>query len=189
MKRITPTLLFVTFLALTYGSSLSAQEVDTTLYRDYNPNAYTHSAPYAARRARAKEQMRRGAPARTLPDHVNNAETKYFPPIINQDGGSCGSAQNIGYMLTYELNCYRNTDASLPENQLPTHFTWLLTGHNSDKEVMARTNGVPNVTTYGDAPIQSFLATRHATMTTSAGCRATTSGTPPCGTVRLARSA
>ncbi|MBR5963091.1 MAG: PKD domain-containing protein [Bacteroidaceae bacterium] len=149
MKRITPTLLFVTFLVLAYGSSLSAQEVDTTLYRDYNPNAYTHLAPYAARRARAKEQMRRGAPARTLPDHVNNAETKYFPPIINQDGGSCGSAQNIGYMLTYELNCYRNTDASLPENQLPTHFTWLLTGHNSDKEVMARTNGVPNVTTYG----------------------------------------
>lgn len=126
--------------------TVSSQVVDTTLYRDYNPNGYNMAPPYAVRRAHPAGQRR---VPRILPDHVNNGETKYFPPIINQDGGSCGSAQNIGYMLTYELNCYRNTDASLPENQLPTHFTWLLTGHNSDKEVMARTNGVPNVTTYG----------------------------------------
>lgn len=127
----------------------SAQQVDTTLYRDYNPNAYNQTAPpYVARRTRTQKHGLRKAP-RILPDHVNNAENKFFPPIFNQDGGSCGSAQNIGYMLTYELNCYRNTDASLPENQLPTHFTWLLTGHNSDKEVMARTNGIPNVSTYG----------------------------------------
>ena len=34
------------------------------------------------------------------PDHVNNAENAYFPPVFNQDGGSCGSASRIGYMFT-----------------------------------------------------------------------------------------
>lgn len=100
--------------------------------------------PHAARR---KAQAHK-APAK-LPDHVNNGIDKYFPPIVNQDGGSCGSAQNIYYMFTHEINAVRDADASDPVNQYPTHFTWLLTYQNSDKEVMARTNGIPNVVTYG----------------------------------------
>jgi len=52
-------------------------------------------------------------------------------------------------MFAHELNAYRDLDGSLPENMYPTHFTWLLTYQNSDKEVMACTNGIPNIVTYG----------------------------------------
>lgn len=83
------------------------------------------------------------------PDHVNNAESRYFPPVFNQDGGSCGSASRIGYMFTHEINAFRGKDASLPENIYPTHFTWLLTNSHSGKEGMAMANGVPDAVVYG----------------------------------------
>ena len=101
-------------------------------------------AEYVARRkARAKQGKVQ------LPLHVHNGQSKYFPPIFNQDGGSCGSAQSVAYMFTHEMACYRDLDASLPENQYPTHFTWLLTYHNSGKEDMLQAIGAPNVPTYG----------------------------------------
>lgn len=73
----------------------------------------------------ANAQVRETQPPTPLqrPDHVNNADLRFFPPVFNQDGGSCGSASRIGYMFTYEINAYRGTDASLPENIYPTHFT------------------------------------------------------------------
>ncbi len=83
------------------------------------------------------------------PDHINNAESRYFPPVFNQDGGSCGSASRIGYMFTHEINAFRHTDASKPENIYPTHFTWLLTNSHSGKEGMAKANGIPNAVVYG----------------------------------------
>lgn len=79
---------------------------------------------------------------RTRPAYVNNAESRFFPPVFNQDGGSCGSASRIGYMFTHEMNAFRDADASKPENIYPTHFTWLLTNSNSGKEGMAKANGV-----------------------------------------------
>ncbi len=84
-----------------------------------------------------------------LPPYVNNAKTKYFPPVIQQAGGSCGSASRICYMFAYEINAMRDADASLPENQYPSHFTWLLTSGNSGKEGMAVANGIPNSVVYG----------------------------------------
>lgn len=87
--------------------------------------------------------------ARTRPDHVNNAESLFFPPVFGQDGGSCGSASRIGYMFTHEINAFRHTDASKPENIYPTHFTWLLTNSHSGKEGMAKANGIPNAAVYG----------------------------------------
>ena len=84
-----------------------------------------------------------------LPAYVYNGESKYFPPIFNQDGGSCGSAQSIGYMFTHEINSYRDADASLPENQYPSHFTWLLAYQTSSTTGMAQANGIPNSVTYG----------------------------------------
>lgn len=83
------------------------------------------------------------------PDHVNNALSPYFPPVFNQDGGSCGSASRIGYMFTHEINAYRRDTADCPEHIYPTHFTWLLTNSHSGKEGMAQANGVPNATVYG----------------------------------------
>ena len=106
-------------------------------------------APPAAYVAHRKARAEGREAAIQLPPYVYNGLDKYFPPIFNQDGGSCGSAQNIGYIFTHEIDCARDLDASLPENQYPTHFTWLLSSQNSEKEFMAMGNGIPNVVTYG----------------------------------------
>lgn len=91
----------------------------------------------------------RKAAAADLPEYWNNADTKYFPPVFNQQGGSCGSASRICYMFTHEINALRDADASLPENQYPSHFVWLLTNGNSGKDAFVEFVGVPNVVHYG----------------------------------------
>ncbi|MBE6304203.1 MAG: hypothetical protein E7089_09785, partial [Bacteroidales bacterium] len=121
-------------------------KVDTSVFPDFQPDAVTAPQPaeYTARRkARAKQGKVQ------LPPYVYNGETKYFPPIFNQDGGSCGSAQSIAYMFTHEMACYRDLDASLPENQYPSHFTWLLSYQSRGVVDMAKATGIPNVPTYG----------------------------------------
>ncbi len=97
------------------------------------------------------------------PAYVNNHATKYFPPIFNQVGGSCGSASRISYMFAYEINCLNDRDGMLKENQYPSHFTWLLTNGNSGKEGMAMANGVPNAVTYGGFPYSSDFGIQDAT--------------------------
>lgn len=127
-------------LALSTTLPAGAQEVvDYKKYPDYSP------------RLKADPKLRARATSTALPDHVNNAETQFFPAIINQAGGSCGSASRIYYMFGYEINALRGTNAKLDENRYPTHFTWLLTNSNSSKDGMAIANGIPNVTTYGGA--------------------------------------
>ncbi len=98
-----------------------------------------------------------------LPDHWNNAETKYFPPVFNQDGGSCGSASRFGYMFTHEMNSLRDVDGSLPENQYPTHFCWLFTNGNDGKEAFGRDIGIPNVTVYGGRTYSSLFGNQEDT--------------------------
>lgn len=86
----------------------------------------------------------------TLPSSVDHSQSKYMCPPVNQGSmGSCGSASRICYMFGYEINNYRDLDGSLNENRYPSHFTWLLTDQNSDKEKMAMFNGIPNIITYG----------------------------------------
>ena len=108
----------------------------------YEVTPKAQPADYVARRKARRSEVQ-------LPPFVYNGQDKYFPPIFNQDGGSCGSAAAIGYQFTHEMNSYRDLDASLPENQYPSHFTWLLAYQNSDTEGMARSIGIPNVPTYG----------------------------------------
>lgn len=60
----------------------------------------------------------------SLPAALNNAERKYFPPIIRQQGGSCLAASRVGYCATYLLNAKYNRDGSLPENRLEPHFLY-----------------------------------------------------------------
>lgn len=93
--------------------------------------------------------MMRKAAADELPDHWNNADTKYFPPVFNQAGGSCGSASRIGYMFTHEINSLRDVSGSLPENQYSTHFVWLFTSGNDGKDQFVEYIGVPNSVVYG----------------------------------------
>lgn len=95
----------------------------------------------------------------TRPDHINNAENKYFPPVFNQDGGSCGSASRISYMFSYELAAYRNVDGSKPENYYPSHFVWLLTNapNNQGKDAFVEYVGVPSAATYGGQTYSSLF--------------------------------
>ena len=120
-------------------------KIDRSVFPDLKLDAPPKPQPadYVARRKKAhKAQVQ-------LPPYVYNSQDKYFPPIFNQSGGSCGSAAGIGYQFTHEINSYRDADASLQENQYPSHFTWLMAYQTSTTESMARGNGIPNVTTYG----------------------------------------
>ena len=62
--------------------------------------------------------------AQSLPVRVNNADLKYFPEIINQNGWSCNQASSIGYVLTYELNRLRDLDATQDGNRYPPFFVY-----------------------------------------------------------------
>ena len=146
MKSI---LKLVCLAAVAFPEALPAQlVVDRQKYPDYDPTVRPdRSLMRNGSRARLKGAA---VPAESQrPDHVNNAATMYFPPIISQEGGSCGSASRIAYMFTHELNSFRHTNASLPENMYPTHFVWLLTYGNSGKDQFVQHVGVPSVKTYG----------------------------------------
>ena len=119
-------------------------KIDRSVFPDlkYDVTQRPQPADYVARRKARKAN-------RQLPPYVYNGQDKYFPPIFNQDGGSCGSAAGVGYQFTHEMNSYRDADASLPENQYPSHFTWLMAYQTSTTEGMAKGNGIPNVPTYG----------------------------------------
>ena len=105
--------------------------------------------------------MKRNA-ATQRPDHVNNAETRHFPPVFNQDGGSCGSASRICYMFSYELAAYRDLNGSKPENYYPSHFVWLHTNSPSSpidqgKDAFVTKVGVPSAATYGGQTYSSLF--------------------------------
>lgn len=98
--------------------------------------------------------------ASARPAYVNNAEKMYFPPVFNQDGGSCGSASRISYMFTYELNAYRNLNGKLPENYYPSHFVWLLTNGNSGKNEFVTSIGVPSAASYGGQTYSEYFGSQ-----------------------------
>lgn len=144
--------LLLSAAGLLLAGGVAAQDINV----DYKK--YPDAKPFAGRdgvkgspssKSAAAGTARSAVYGKTRPDHVNNALTKYYPPVFNQDGGSCGSAAAVGYSMTYDMNAYRNTDASYPENQLPTHFTWLHTYSGIDKYDIMNRHGVPNVTDYG----------------------------------------
>ena len=144
-------LMLVSCLCWPFSSTAQhvAAVVDRVKYPDYsdqtNPD-YSLMQPQPASKSAA-----RGRAAISRPDHVNNAETQYFPPVFNQDGGSCGSASRICYMFSYELAAYRGVDASKAENYYPSHFVWLHTNSpgTQGKEHFGMHVGVPSAATYG----------------------------------------
>ena len=143
-KFITPALLCAGLIpTLTH-----AQLVDRTKYPDYSSEIRPDYS-LLQNGSISKSKVARAAEADPLPDHYNNAETKYFPPVFNQDGGSCGSASRICYMFTHELNSFRDADAKLLSNRYPSHFVWLLTNGNSGKDEFVQFVGVPSAEVYG----------------------------------------
>lgn len=147
-KKILKTMLA---LAVALPMSAGAQvDVNRDMYPDYsdktNPD-WSLMKPAGASKSNASRTGE--ATASQRPSYVNNAELKFFPPVFNQDGGSCGSASRICYMFTYELNAYRNLSGKSAENYYPSHFVWLLTNGNSGKNEFVTSIGVPSAATYG----------------------------------------
>ena len=100
-------------VAIALPMALSAQtDVNREKYPDYsdiyNPDRSLLESSTAQRAAQRAATER--------PEYVNNAEEIFFPPVFNQDGGSCGSASRICYMFTYELNAYRNLYGKFSKN-------------------------------------------------------------------------
>ena len=98
------------FFALALPINIVSQtDVNREKYPDYNDRLnpdYTMLQTAASQKGLSRSITTRG----TRPAYVNNAEQKFFPPVFNQDGGSCGSASRICYMFTYELNAYRDLE-------------------------------------------------------------------------------
>lgn len=133
----------VTILGTLLPTLLNAQTIDRKKYPDYSDKRHPDYSLMHPLRSNVRGVVSQ------RPDHVNNAETMYFPPVFNQDGGSCGSASRIGYMFTYEMDAFRRRNAQLSQNQYPTHFVWLLTNGNSGKDDFVQHVGVPSADTYG----------------------------------------
>lgn len=152
MKRsITNILLAIALLSPSILPAQDSIDVDRSKYPDYS-NCITPDYSLMKIKKTAKSSSVR-------PDFVNNAETRHFPPVFNQDGGSCGSASRICYMFSYELAAYRDLDGSKPENHYPSHFVWLHTNSpgQQGKEDFARYVGVPSAATYGGQTYSSLL--------------------------------
>lgn len=136
-------------LAVALPMGLSAQsDVNREKYPDYTDKTNPDWSLMPQQGAN-KAQRVDGTTRTQRPAYVNNAEKKFFPPVFNQDGGSCGSASRICYMFTYELNAYRNLDGKIAQNYYPSHFVWLLTNGNSGKNEFVTSIGVPSAATYG----------------------------------------
>ena len=146
--------------AIALPMSLCAQtDVNRATYPDYtdktNPDWSLMPQQGASKAQRADGVARSQRPA-----YVNNANEKFFPPVFNQDGGSCGSASRICYMFTYELNAYRNLDGKNSKNYYPSHFVWLLTNGNSGKDEFVTSIGVPSAATYGGQTYSSLFGSQ-----------------------------
>lgn len=161
------TFLATLFATLLFGGPITAQQtvdVDRTKYPDYtDKNNPDWSLMTPAREAYAPAYSRTRT-STSRPDHVNNAETRHFPPVFNQQGGSCGSASRISYMFSYELAAYRDLDGSDPKNYYPSHFVWLHTNSpgNQGKDAFVMHVGVPSAATYGGQTYSSLFGYQEA---------------------------
>lgn len=153
--------LFLCALATPLMATAQVMQVDRTKWVDYSDNYNPdwslllwqgdEPMPSAVKHTKkAGELTTQEVVNRTdLPTHINAADTKYFPPVFSQVNGSCGSASRICYMLTHELNAYRDLPGNVLENQYPSHFVWNLTYGNSGKDEFIQYIGVPSAKTYG----------------------------------------
>ncbi len=150
MKNMKHLMFVLLTFALFAPMSVGAQDWNKEAYPDYDPN-YSNPDPVLMKFGKidTRKKAKAAQAAAGLPDHVNNANSKYFPPVFNQDGGSCGSASRIAYMFTHELNAYRDVDGSTTDHNYPTHFVWLLTNGRSGKDAFVQHVGVPSSKTYG----------------------------------------
>lgn len=91
-----------------------------------------------------------------LPLSVDNSKSPYFPPIIDQIGGSCAQASYIGHMFTYEMNRLLGRNASESEHYRYSYlYTWNFINEGKDQGSLgyeglsiAMANGIMSVADY-----------------------------------------
>lgn len=132
-----------------------AQNVDRSKYPDFSAKLNPDPQLMHPRKVKGKAEAVR-------PDHVNNAESRHFPPVFYQAGGSCGSASRICYMFSHELNSFRDLDGKDPKNYYPSHFVWLLTNGNSGKDDFVQFVGVPSAASYGGQTYSKLFGSQDA---------------------------
>lgn len=116
----------------------------------------------AVRAARQQRVMfRAAAPVLSddgnLPTSVDNSKSRYFPPVIDQLGGSCAQAAGIGYMFTYEVNRLLDRDAKASAaNRLSYQYAWNMVNEGEDQGgfveqglMLARQCGIMTEEDYG----------------------------------------
>lgn len=86
----------------------------------------------AIRDARTPWQPARPA-ATELPAAVDNSQTAFFPPVIDQQGGSCAQASAIGYVFTYEVNRLLRRSAAGADNRFSYLFAWNFLNGGTDE--------------------------------------------------------
>ena len=92
-----------------------------------------------------------------LPAAVDNSLLQYFPPVIDQLGGSCAQAAGIGYMFTYEINRLLDRDASASAgNRMSYQFAWNMLNDGQDQGgfveeglLLAKNYGIMTEADYG----------------------------------------
>lgn len=114
-------------LSLSFGET-KAQKVS------HDQNAATQAPRQRAiPRQRVKFMPQRKATS-PLPPSVDNSTSIYFPPIINQIGGSCAQAASIGYLFTYEMNRLLNRNAKTSaDNRFSYLFAWNMLNEGEDQ--------------------------------------------------------
>lgn len=143
--------------------AFTAQPVDRSKYPDYSDRVNPDLSLLKRSKRAAKATANTALNTTGRPDHYNNANTPYFPPVFMQDGGSCGSASRICYMFSHEMNSFRGTDGKDPANYYPSHFVWLLTNGNSGKNEFVRYIGVPSAKTYGGQTYSQLFGNQNET--------------------------
>lgn len=149
--------LLLSIFCITATTAVMAQlpmVVDRSLYKDYTPKFNPDAG--LMRHVKAANKRTRAAQTDKLPEYVNNANAKWFPPIFGQTGGSCGVSSRVGYMMTYEWNAFRLSDASKLEHRLPPHFQYPFSYNGLGKEEMAMYVGYPTGDVYGGWDVSSI---------------------------------
>lgn len=61
----------------------------------------------------------------SLPSAVDNSKSNFMPYIFSQGQiGSCAQCAGVSYTFAYEINCMRNLNSKLTENEYPELFSY-----------------------------------------------------------------
>lgn len=149
MKKILITI-FALSLCITSFAQNNSRKYPTGLTEITPEIAKTYSNIKRAN-IRLNRQML-GVNSKTAITFIDNSQSKYFPPVFNQVGGSCAYASGIGYIYNYEYNMRYDLDGKKPENIL--NYLQIYAHLNGGKDVggqvytgwnFVKANGVPSI--------------------------------------------